>query len=453
MRFQKIDLVVGPQYAQLIHKYLNFTLLNQTTKLTQYNRSGSGSIALNRKKIINDPVYGFITVHFETALEIISHPWFQRLSRIRQLGLTYLVYPGALHTRFHHAIGAMHLMSEAIETLRSKGHKISREESEGACIAILLHDIGHGPYSHALENLLVKGVSHEDLSGMLMEKLNKQFSGKLEEAISIFNNTHPKKFLHQLVSSQLDVDRLDYLNRDSFFTGVSEGVISSDRIIKMLEVVDGNLAVEEKGIYSVEKFITARRLMYWQVYLHKTVLAAEHLLINIVKRARELALAGTELFGTPALLDFLRNDYRPDAFSTDQGLLEKFAALDDFDVMASVKVWSKHSDKVLSILCNGLINRNLYKIEIRKEAFSDTEIQERQHQVASALEIERELAAYFVFARQVENNAYDSEDDKINILFKTGQVLDIAESSDNFNISSLTRPVRKHFLCTWRLSL
>ena len=408
---------------------------------------------MNRKKIINDPVYGFITVHFETALEIISHPWFQRLSRIRQLGLTYLVYPGALHTRFHHAIGAMHLMSEAIETLRSKGHKISREESEGACIAILLHDIGHGPYSHALENLLVKGVSHEDLSGMLMEKLNKQFSGKLEEAISIFNNTHPKKFLHQLVSSQLDVDRLDYLNRDSFFTGVSEGVISSDRIIKMLEVVDGNLAVEEKGIYSVEKFITARRLMYWQVYLHKTVLAAEHLLINIVKRARELALAGTELFGTPALLDFLRNDYRPDAFSTDQGLLEKFAALDDFDVMASVKVWSKHSDKVLSILCNGLINRNLYKIEIRKEAFSDTEIQERQHQVASALEIERELAAYFVFARQVENNAYDSEDDKINILFKTGQVLDIAESSDNFNISSLTRPVRKHFLCTWRLSL
>jgi HD superfamily phosphohydrolase len=408
---------------------------------------------LNRKKIINDPVYGFITVHFETALEIISHPWFQRLSRIRQLGLTYLVYPGALHTRFHHAIGAMHLMSEAIETLRSKGHKISREESEGACIAILLHDIGHGPYSHALENLLVKGVSHEDLSGMLMEKLNKQFSGKLEEAISIFNNTHPKKFLHQLVSSQLDVDRLDYLNRDSFFTGVSEGVISSDRIIKMLEVVDGNLAVEEKGIYSVEKFITARRLMYWQVYLHKTVLAAEHLLINIVKRARELALAGTELFGTPALLDFLQNDYRPDAFSTDQGLLEKFAALDDFDVMASVKVWSKHSDKVLSILCNGLINRNLYKIEIRKEAFSDIEIQERQHQVASALEIERELAAYFVFARQVENNAYDSEDDKINILFKTGQVLDIAESSDNFNISSLTRPVRKHFLCTWRLSL
>lgn len=408
---------------------------------------------MNRKKIINDPVYGFITVHFETALEIISHPWFQRLSRIRQLGLTYLVYPGALHTRFHHAIGAMHLMSEAIETLRSKGHKISREESEGACIAILLHDIGHGPYSHALENLLVKGVSHEDLSGMLMEKLNKQFSGKLEEAISIFNNTHPKKFLHQLVSSQLDVDRLDYLNRDSFFTGVSEGVISSDRIIKMLEVVDGNLAVEEKGIYSVEKFITARRLMYWQVYLHKTVLAAEHLLINIVKRARELALAGTELFGTPALLDFLRNDYRPDAFSTDQGLLEKFAALDDFDVMASVKVWSKHSDKVLSILCNGLINRSLYKIEIRKEAFSDTEILERQQQIASALEIDRELAAYFVFARQVENNAYDSEDDKINILFKTGQVLDIAESSDNFNISSLTRPVRKHFLCTWRLSL
>lgn len=408
---------------------------------------------MNRKKIINDPVYGFITVHFDTALEIISHPWFQRLSRIRQLGLTYLVYPGALHTRFHHAIGAMHLMSEAIETLRSKGHKISREESEGACIAILLHDIGHGPFSHALENLLVKGVSHEDLSGMLMEKLNHQFSGKLEEAISIFNNTHPKKFLHQLVSSQLDVDRLDYLNRDSFFTGVSEGVISSDRIIKMLEVVDGNLAVEEKGIYSVEKFITARRLMYWQVYLHKTVLAAEHLLINIVKRARELALSGEPLFGTPALLNFLQNDYPPDAFSTDRGLLEEFAALDDFDVMTSVKVWCKHPDKVLSILCNGLINRNLYKIEISKDAFSETEILERRQQVAKSLGVDAALASYFVFARQVENNAYDSEDDKINILFKSGQVLDIAESSDNFNISSLTRPVRKHFLCTWRLSL
>jgi len=299
--------------------------------------TGSTSIALNRKKIINDPVYGFITVPFEISQEIIEHPWFQRLSRIRQLGLTYLVYPGALHTRFHHALGAMHLMASAIETLQSKGHQITKSEAEAASVAILMHDIGHGPFSHALENLLVH-VSHEYLSELFMRTINKQFNNRFDEALSVFNNTHPKKFLHQLVSSQLDVDRLDYLNRDSFFTGVSEGVISSDRIIKMLEISGGNLAVEEKGIYSVEKFITARRFMYWQVYLHKTVLAAEHMLINVVRRARELSQNGIELFGTTSFMDFLLHDYHESDFESNPEILQRFADLDDFDVFTSVKV-------------------------------------------------------------------------------------------------------------------
>lgn len=402
---------------------------------------------MSRKKIINDPVYGFITIPSNLALEIIGHPWFQRLSRIRQLGLTYLVYPGALHTRFHHAIGAMHLMMQAIETLRSKGHRISHEEAEGACIAILLHDIGHGPFSHALERLLVSGVSHEQLSGLLMEGLNTEFKGQLETAINIFNNRHPARFLHQLVSSQLDVDRLDYLNRDSFFTGVSEGVISSDRIIKMMEVAEGNLAVEEKGIYSVEKFITARRLMYWQVYLHKTVLAAERLLINIIRRARILVESGSPLFGTPSLLDFLQHQYQP----TDTSLPEKFATLDDYDVMASIKVWCHHEDKVLSLLCNGLINRQLYKVEIRNTPYSEAELAEKREQVAKALKIEMRDVNYFVFTDHIENNAYDAEDNKINIIYKSGKLMDIASASDNFNIASLTRPVKKSFLCAWRL--
>ena len=407
---------------------------------------------MNKKKIINDPVYGFISIPFEIAHDIIGHPWFQRLTRIRQLGLTYLVYPGAIHSRFHHTLGAMHLMMGAIEALRSKNHSITHDEAEAACIAILMHDIGHGPFSHALEKLLVMGVSHEDLSGLFMNRLNEEFSGKFTEAISIFNNTHPKKFLHQLVSSQLDVDRLDYLNRDSFFTGVSEGVISSDRIIKMLEIVDGNLAVEEKGIYSVEKFITARRLMYWQVYLHKTVLAAEHLLIKIINRARQIALSGDKLFGTPSLLEFLSNDFGMDAFIKDRGLLNKFADLDDIDVFASAKVWCNHPDLILSELCKGLINRNLYKIEIRNEPFSNEEINNKRAEVCSRLGIPESDSHYFVFSHEVVNNAYDSDDNKINILFKSGKSADIAIASDNFNISALTRTVKKYFLCTWRFN-
>ncbi len=404
---------------------------------------------MNKKKIINDPVHGFITIPFDIVHDIIEHPWFQRLTRIRQLGLTYLVYPGALHTRFHHTLGAMHLMVNAIETLRSKGHAISNDEAEAASIAILMHDIGHGPFSHALEKLLVKDVSHEYISGLVMNSLNITFNGRIEEAIAVFNNTHPKKFLHQLVSSQLDVDRLDYLSRDSFFTGVSEGVISSDRIIKMMEIADGNLAVEEKGIYSVEKFITARRLMYWQVYLHKTVLAAEHMLIHIIQRAKELAAGGTELFATPGLLEFLKYEHSQKGFREDPSLLMKFNELDDFDVFTSIKVWCRHSDKVLATLCQGLVNRKLFKIEISRVPFNQDVIKERQEQLAKHLGISLSEARYFVFSHTVENNAYDSEDDKINILFKSGQVMDIASASDNFNISALTRTVTKHFFCSY----
>ena len=407
---------------------------------------------MNKKKIINDPVYGFITIPFEIVHDIIEHPWFQRLTRIRQLGLTYLVYPGALHTRFHHTLGAMHLMMNAVETLRLKGHKISHDEAEAACIAILMHDIGHGPFSHALEKLWVRNVTHEYMSGLIMNRLNNKFEGKLTEAEAIFSGEHPKKFLHQLVSSQLDVDRLDYLNRDSFFTGVSEGVISSDRIIKMLEVVNGNLAIEEKGIYSVEKFITARRLMYWQVYLHKTVLAAEHMLIHIITRAKELAGQSHDLFSTPALLEFLRNEHVQTDFDTDPGLLNKFVEIDDFDVFTSIKTWCNHPDKVLSTLCQGLTNRKLFRIEISQTPFDPQFIKERQMQIASFLGISTEEAKYFAFSHTVENNAYDSDDNKINILYKNGNVLDIAKASDNFNISALTRTVTKHFFCTYRIS-
>jgi HD superfamily phosphohydrolase len=396
---------------------------------------------LKRKKIINDPVYGFITVPFDTAQRIIDHPWFQRLSRIRQLGLTSLVYPGALHTRFHHAIGAMYLMSTAIDTLRSKGHEITDEEAEAVTIAILLHDIGHGPFSHALENLLVH-VKHEYLSDLFMQQLNESFDGRLTEAIRIFNNQHPKKFLHQLVSSQLDVDRLDYLNRDSFFTGVSEGVISSERIIKMLEVADGNLVVEEKGLYSVEKFIIARRLMYWQVYLHKTTLAAEHMLIAIVKRARELCKSGHTLFGTEPLLDFIKNDYTDQDFKSSPELLEKFALLDDFDVLTAVKSWCKSEDKILSHLCN------LYKIKIEQQPLPASKIQELKLAVSQKMGVDLKLADYLVLSGKVWNSAYKLDENNINILFKDGHLTDIASASDNLNITSLSNPVTKYFVAS-----
>ncbi len=401
----------------------------------------------NKLKIVNDPIYGFITIPYEIVFDIIEHPYYQRLRRIKQLGLTSLVYPGALHTRFHHAMGAMYLMGEAIEVLRAKGIEINDAEAEGVTLAILLHDIGHGPFSHALETSIVNGISHEDISLLFMDKLNKHFNNKLLLAISIFKNEYKKKFLHQLVSSQLDMDRLDYLMRDSFFTGVSEGVISAERIIKMLTVVNDSLAIEAKGIYSIEKFIVARRLMYWQVYLHKTVLAAEILLVNILKRAKELILKGEKLFATPSLLLFLENKFTKNDFEINENILQEFSQLDDYDIYASVKVWMKHSDKVLSEMCSMLINRQLLKIELQNSPFSAEQIQSTREQIKKEKQLNDTEINYYVFTDKVTNSAYKSNDEKINILFKNGDLKDLATASDQLNISALSKTVEKYFLC------
>jgi HD superfamily phosphohydrolase len=403
---------------------------------------------LNKKKIINDPVYGFISIPTELIFDLIAHPYFQRLRYIKQLGMTHLVYPGALHTRFHHALGAMYLMDTALETLRSKGHQISAEEEEAATIAILLHDIGHGPFSHALENTIIEGIAHEDISSMLMNRLNEQFEGKLTMAIDIFNDTYPRKFLHQLVSSQLDMDRLDYLNRDSFFTGVSEGVISSERIIKMLNVKDDHVVVDEKGIYSIEKFLIARRLMYWQVYLHKTVIAGEEVLTKIFRRGRELISQGVELFATPALLHFLKNRISRDAFMNEDHHLETFAGLDDTDIMASVKVWASHPDFVLSTLCKNLVERNLYRVDIGNECPDEVFVESLRQKAMKKYGVSyEEASAYFVFTTSIRNNAYKPGDGNIGILMKNGQVKDIAAASDNSNLEALAKTVKKYILC------
>jgi HD superfamily phosphohydrolase len=402
---------------------------------------------LNKRKIINDPIYGFVTLPDDFIYELINHPYFQRLRRIKQLGLTNLVYPGALHTRFHHAIGAMHLMTEAINVLKSKQVKITEEETQAANIAILLHDIGHGPFSHALEHAIVQGVSHEDISELLMEQLNKQYKGKLTLAINIFNNKYKKKFLHQLVSSQLDMDRLDYLRRDSFFTGVSEGVISSDRIIKMLNVKNDELVIEEKGIYSIEKFIIARRLMYWQVYLHKTVVSAENMLVGILVRAKELAAKGVNLFATPALSVFLKNNFSKKDFISKPGLLDNFALLDDYDIFTSVKVWAQHEDKILSTLCTYLVNRKLFRIELKREK---AELSSKKELIAKCMKhykINERDASFFVVSGEVENSAYKPDNLKINISMNNGKIIDIAEAGDQLNVEVLSKTVKKHFIC------
>jgi HD superfamily phosphohydrolase len=400
-----------------------------------------------KSKIFNDPVYGFISVNDDFIFNIIEHPFFQRLRRIKQLGLTHLVYPGALHTRFHHAMGAMFLMGEAIEVLRSKGHEITDKEAQSVTIAILLHDIGHGPFSHALENCIVYDISHEYISNLFMEGLNSEFDGKLQLAIDIFKDNYHKKFLHQLVSSQLDVDRLDYLKRDSFFTGVSEGIISTERIIKMLNVVDDNLVIEAKGIYSIEKFLIARRLMYWQVYLHKTVLSAEYMLVRILQRAKFLAEKNHELFATPALKEFLYNRFHKKDFKNNPLLLDIFSRLDDFDIYASVKAWCDDKDIILSTLCLNMVNRHLFHIEMQNEMFDEKYIDSIKNQVVKAYNIDFDEAKYFVFSDKVENNAYNPQSDRINILFKDERVLDIAEASDQLNISVLSQTVTKYFLC------
>ncbi len=403
---------------------------------------------MNKKKIVNDPVYGFIKIPNETLYDLIEHPFFQRLRRIQQLGLSSYVYPGALHTRFHHALGAMHLMGQAIETLRYKGNEINEEEAEAVTIAILLHDIGHGPFSHALEHSIVKDIHHETLSVLFMEELNRIFSNKLDLAIAIFKGTYSKRFLHQLVSSQLDMDRLDYLTRDSFFTGVSEGVVGYDRIIKMLDVRNDELVVEAKGIYSVEKFLIARRIMYWQVYLHKTVLSSEMMLVQVLKRAKELAKMKVELSTTPSLSSFLYQDYTLADFENNTTeLLHLYASIDDIDIWSAMKVWVNHKDNVLSSLSQRILNRKLLKISIKDEPIDVTELAYHKAMVMKKKGISEEEAAYFVFADSTTNYAYREESDNINILFKDGSILDITSASDNLNISSLTGPVTKYYMC------
>lgn len=406
--------------------------------------------ALNKRKNINDPLYGFLTLPYDILFDLIEHPYFQRLRRIRQLGMSHLVFPGANHTRFHHALGALFLMSEAIKNLRIKGVEISEEEAEGACIAILLHDIGHGPFSHTLEQTIVNGVHHEDISLAMMQQMNAEFKGRLDLAISIFTDSYKKHFLHQLVSSQLDMDRLDYLRRDSFYSGVSEGVVSSDRIIKMLYVVNDELVVEEKGIYSIEKFIIARRLMYWQVYLHKTVVAAEELLLKILQRAKELASRGEDLFSTPAFRFFLYENPEKQAFIQSRELLDRFALLDDNDVMSAIKVWMSHPDKVLSQLCKNLIYRHLPKVQVQKTGFSKEEIQVHREFIMQKLGLSERESRYFVYAGKLENKAYDSQTQGISLLMKNGEVVDITEASDNYNLNALKGSVLKHFLCYYK---
>ena len=400
----------------------------------------------NKKKIFNDPVYGFISIPQEIIFDVIEHPYFQRLIRIKQLGLTHLVYPGALHTRFHHVLGAMHLMSKAVATIRRKGHEITPEEEQGVLLAILLHDIGHGPFSHALEHDIVIGVSHEEISGFFIDKLSKEFDGELDIALTIFKNKHPKKFLHQLVSSQLDMDRMDYLNRDSFYTGVSEGIIGSDRIIEMMDVKDGNLVLEEKAVYSIEKFLVARRLMYWQVYMHKTVVAAEFMLIHVLRRAKQLIQSGEELFGSPALLFFMKNDITLTDFKTNPEVLEYFAELDDFDILGAVKVWQKSNDKVLSELAKRIIGRKLFKIEVSKTPFTAERISAIKAKVQAQIGLSESEAEHFVHTDTLTNNAYNESKENINLLLKSGEIVDVSLASDNLNISALSKPVEKFFL-------
>ncbi|MFY8171077.1 MAG: HD domain-containing protein [Sphingobacteriaceae bacterium] len=402
---------------------------------------------MNKKKLFNDPVYGFVSIAYETVFDLIEHPYFQRLRNIKQLGLTHLVYPGALHTRFHHALGAMHLMGIALETLKNKGVIITEEEAEGVTIAILLHDIGHGPFSHALESCIVPGVQHEALSVLIMHRLNKYFNGKLTLAIAIFENKYEKKFLHQLVSSQLDMDRLDYLNRDSFYTGVSEGVIGFDRILKMLQVVNDELVVEEKGIYSIEKFLISRRLMYWQVYLHKTVIAAEQLLVKIFQRAKAIANNGVPLFASPSFNLLLANKISTDAFCENELYLDAFMKLDDSDLFSAIKVWSEHEDPILAKLCKLLIDRKLFTIEMQNEAFTQKSIQVHKDKLTVSFPLTAQEQDYFVFSGKITNNAYNMEVGKINILTKSKGLIDIADASDNLNLSALSKTVEKYFIC------
>ena len=397
------------------------------------------------RKIINDPVFGFITIDNDLIFKIISHPCYQRLRRIHQMAFAHLVYPGAVHTRLHHSLGAYHLMNSALLELKNKGIEISAAEEEAAKIAILLHDIGHGPFSHALENVLIRGVDHETISLLLMKDLNQEFDGQLEMAIDIFTDNYPKPFLHQLVSGQLDVDRMDYLTRDSFFTGVSEGVIGYDRILKMLTVHEGELMIEEKGIYTTEKFLVSRRLMYWQVYLHKTVLSAEKMLIKIVERAKDLISLGTEVHAASLTLEFfLQNPQRAEPIGKH---LDKFCLLDDYDLLATIKNWMFHPDKILSLLCRSLVNRRLFKVKLQIEAFDRDWVEEKRNELCN---ITKEESGYFLLEGQAENTTYDPYDERINILFKDGTVKDISDVDNALIHHNLADPVKKFYICYLR---
>ncbi|MCJ7466073.1 MAG: HD domain-containing protein [Maribacter sp.] len=399
----------------------------------------------NKLKIFNDPIYGFISIPNSLIFNLIEDPYFQRLRRISQMGLSYLVFPGAHHTRFHHALGSMHLMQQAIQVLRYKGVAIEKSEEEGLLCAILLHDIGHGPFSHAMENSIVDGVSHEQLSLLFMKELNRRFNGSLTPAIEIFKGKHSKNFLNQLVSSQLDMDRLDYLKRDSFYTGVAEGNINAERLITMLNVVDGKLVVEEKGIYSVEKFLMARRFMYWQVYLHKTSLVAEQLLIRILKRARQLMDERGDLRCSKALGFFMQNRIAIEKFDTN--VLDMFAKLDDVDVLAAIKDWQEYPDFVLSHLCRMVINRKLLHIKLKDGTFQSKKMQTRLDEMKKRYGLSDEEAAYFVFSGKVENQAYNLDKQNIIILSKNGKMVDAATASDHLNLKVLSKKVTKQYRC------
>jgi HD superfamily phosphohydrolase len=421
-----------------------------TTRLASFVRwlfiTFAKKLILNKRKIINDPVYGFISIASDLLYDLVDHPYFQRLRRIRQLGLADIVYPGALHTRFHHALGAMHLMSQALRTLQEKGHMIWEPEQEGAQAAILLHDLGHGPFSHVLESVVIPGVPHESITLTMMKDLNRQLNGRLDIAIQMFEGTYPRKFYHQMISSQLDMDRMDYLNRDSFYTGVIEGSIGADRLIKMLDISHDQLVVEEKGLLSIENFLHARRLMYWQVYLHKTLLSAQAMLTQIMHRARELAAAGEQLFATPDFARFLYNRFTLADFDSEPDLLAAFNGLDDNDVWASVKGWKTHRDPVLSTLCEMLLNRNLFKISFFDEPPGEEVLAPLRERLTAA-GISKDNMQYFLVTGETTNWAYEKEQDPIRVKMKKGNLVDIADASDIPTIEALTKIVRKYYVC------
>lgn len=407
---------------------------------------------INKRKIINDPVYGFISIPGDFVFDLIEHPWFQRLRNIKQLGLTNFVYPGANHTRFQHGIGALHLMEMAISTLRSKGAEISPDEEEATYIAILLHDIGHGPFSHALETSIITGITHEDLSLLLMKKLNEEYYGKLSLAIDIFQGTYKRQFLHELISGQMDMDRLDYLRRDCFFTGVIEGAVGSERIIRMLNVVDDTLVVDEKGIYSIEKFLIARRLMYWQVYMHKAVISSESLLVNILKRAKELSGRGIDLYSTPALRFFLYNriglaDLHHEVSFTPGLIAANFTRLDDSDLLISAKYWADSSDIVLADLSRRLMRRDLFAVELQDSPFSEERVNELRNRAVSLMGVDREFEDFYVFTNSISIMAYTPDAAEVKILLKNGNTADISTASDMLDHRFLSERITKYFLC------